>query len=216
MSRSIRGSSEFDESASFEDSIDDGFCEVGIVKHLGPRSKGLVGGEDHRSFLEIAAVDDLEEDVRGVLRVGEVTDLVDDEDASVGVGLERGAESAFARGFREFFDQVVGFTEEGGRAVLNGPVRDRDGEVGLPDAGRAAEDQVTCFADQLGSEEGPEQRPFHRGLKGEIEVLESGEEREARPVDRAPDAGLSAMMTIGPNDPSLPGSRTLCVPDGAS
>ena len=39
----------------------------------------LVGGEDHRAPFDMPFVDDVEQHVRGVVAVGEVADLVDDQ-----------------------------------------------------------------------------------------------------------------------------------------
>ncbi len=45
-----------------------------------PAFGSLVGGEDHGAPSDVALVDDVEEDVGGVIAVGEITDFVDDED----------------------------------------------------------------------------------------------------------------------------------------
>ena len=54
---------ESDDSASFEDSVDDGAGEVVIVKDIAPFRQRLVGGEDHGFVPAMAFVDDVEQDV---------------------------------------------------------------------------------------------------------------------------------------------------------
>jgi hypothetical protein len=82
----------------FEGSVDDGLGEVTVVEDIAPLGeRRLVGGEDHGLALEGTFVDDVEEDVGGVVAVGEVTDLVDDEHMwldEAGEGLSKLARSA--------------------------------------------------------------------------------------------------------------------------
>ena len=65
--------------SAFENSIDDGLSEVVIVKRLAPTLRMLVGREEHRAASDVSIVDDVVEDVRGVVAVREVASLVDDE-----------------------------------------------------------------------------------------------------------------------------------------
>jgi len=56
------------------------------VEDAAPLREGLVGGEEHGPSVEVAAVLDLEEDIGSLRTVGEVADLVNDEDVGMGVG----------------------------------------------------------------------------------------------------------------------------------
>ena len=122
-----------------EHAIEDGFGEIGIVQHAAPGAERLVGGEDHGPVMQVAVVDDLEEDVGGVRPIAEVADLVDDEHVGMRVAGQDLSEPARGRGRRELVD-------EGGRrrkarfeAVLDGPIGDGDGQVGLAGAAGPAE-----------------------------------------------------------------------------
>jgi len=68
---------EGDEAASFEDAVDDGFGQVGVVKNGTPGSEGLVGSEDHGTLLEMSIVDDVEQDIGSVVAVGKIADFVE-------------------------------------------------------------------------------------------------------------------------------------------
>ncbi len=47
------------------------------MEHLAPPLRVLVRGEQHRAVTDVALVDDVVEDVGGVVPVGEVADLRD-------------------------------------------------------------------------------------------------------------------------------------------
>ena len=93
---SQRGSIELEDSPAVQDAVNDRVGEVIVVQHRTPTSRVLVGGEDHRASLDVTLVDDVEEDVRGVVPVGQVADLVDDEDVRTHVHRERLAQSTLA------------------------------------------------------------------------------------------------------------------------
>ena len=71
----VAGALELDMATSFQDAVEDGLGQVGIMEDLAPGGKGLVGGEEDGFALEVAFVDDLEEDVGGVVPETEVADL---------------------------------------------------------------------------------------------------------------------------------------------
>jgi hypothetical protein len=68
---------------ALEDPIDNRLAEIRIVQHLAPRIERLVRGEDHRPPLEVALVDDMKEQIRGVRAVREVSHLIDDQHVRV-------------------------------------------------------------------------------------------------------------------------------------
>jgi len=196
VTSAVGGAFEFEYAAAFEDAVEDGLGEVGVVEDSGPGGEGFVGGDDNRAALEVSLVDDLEEDVGGVEWVGEVAEFVDDEDGGVDVGIEGFGEFALRAGNGESGDEVIGVGEEGVGAVLDGAVGDGDGEVSLAEAGGAAEDEVSTFGEELGAEVRAEEGETDGGLEGEIEVLDGGEEGEASAVDGALDAGLGAVSDL--------------------
>jgi hypothetical protein len=74
-------------------------------------------------------VDDLEEHVGRIGPVREVADLIDHEHVGVYIRSEGVDEPAFAGGGGQLVDELGCAGEAGVVAVLNGPVRDRDGQV---------------------------------------------------------------------------------------
>ena len=59
-----------DEASTFENSIQDGGREVLVVQHPSPLAEWLIRGEDHRSFSQVAIVDDMKQDIGGIGTVG--------------------------------------------------------------------------------------------------------------------------------------------------
>ncbi len=82
--------------------------------------------------MQVAVVDDVEEDVGGIRAVGEVADLVDHEHVRVHVLRERLAQPTEATGGGEIVDEMGGGGEERGGAVLDGAVRDGDRQMRFP------------------------------------------------------------------------------------
>ena len=65
-----------DESSAFQDPIQDGGRQILIVQHLAPRAERFVGGEDRRTLLQVAIVHHMEQNVGGILSMGQVPYLV--------------------------------------------------------------------------------------------------------------------------------------------
>ena len=55
-----------DKASAFQDSIEDGSCQVLVVQHLSPLIERLVGGEDHRPFSEMAIIHHMEQNIGSV------------------------------------------------------------------------------------------------------------------------------------------------------
>jgi len=89
MLRAERRPVECEQAPTFQDAIDDGMREVFIVQDSAPRRHGFVRREDHRALPAMAVVDDVKEHVRGVGAIGEIPDLIDDEDIRMRVRRER-------------------------------------------------------------------------------------------------------------------------------
>ena len=115
------------ESATFEDAVEDGFGEVIFVEHLAPLVEALVGRKDDGAAVEVAAIDDAIEDVGGVIDIGQVADLVDDEDIRVAVGGGGFGEAALAGRADEVVDEGGGGGKAGVEAVVDGAGGDGDG-----------------------------------------------------------------------------------------
>ena len=125
-------------------------------------------------------VDHVIEDVGGVGAVGEVADLVDDEDVGLDEGRERLAHFAFSAGQREVLDELGGGREKGVEAVLHGTVSDRDREVGLASSWLAFEDDGASFGDEVGGEQRAYGGESEGRLVAEVELLDRAQERKRR------------------------------------
>ncbi len=123
---------ELHHASALQDAVDDGGTQIVVVKDRSPLPGMFVGGEDHRAPLEVAFVDDVEQDVGGVGSIGEVTDLIDHQDGGMSVARQSQGELAGAEGGRQFVDELRGCHEEGIEVVLDRAVSDGDREMGLP------------------------------------------------------------------------------------
>jgi len=97
------------------------------MQHAAPCRGLLVGRDEHRAAAQVALIDDLEEAVGGVGAVGQVAELVDDEDGGRDIGFEQFFVVAAAGGGMQVAEQLRGGGEARVEAVLDGLVGDRDG-----------------------------------------------------------------------------------------
>lgn len=65
-----------DDPATFEDAVENGPGEIGVVQDAAPLLERLVDGEDHGAGALVPLVDEMEENVGGAGSVGEISDLV--------------------------------------------------------------------------------------------------------------------------------------------
>ena len=65
------------EASTFQDSIEDGSCQVLVVQHFSPLTEGLVGSKDHRAFFEIAIIHHMEQNIGGVGAIAKIPDFID-------------------------------------------------------------------------------------------------------------------------------------------
>lgn len=187
------GSVEDDEAAVVEDSVEDGLGEVVVVEDAAPLGQGLVGGEDDRLALEVALVDDVVEDIGGVVAEREVADLVDDEDTGSDVALEDLLKVAAVGGDAELLDERGSCCEQRFCAVEDGLVGDGNREVGFAPPGPSLQDQVLAARREFGREVAAHQHLAKAGLVGEVELFDGLQEGKVR-LARAPrDPSLGAM-----------------------
>jgi hypothetical protein len=64
-----------------------------------------------------------------------------------------------------------GGDEAGIEAILDGPIRERDGEMRLAPAGFAHEDEIAALGDEVRGERRTEEREAHRRPPREVEVV---------------------------------------------
>lgn len=188
-----RGAVELEETAPLQNAVDDGVAEVLVVKDLAPSIEGLVGREDHRPLLEMALIDHVVEHVGRVVAVGQVADLVDDEDVRMGVVGHGLAELPLPACDGELLDEGGGRHEVRIEAVLDRAVRDRDGEVSLAATGPALKDEGAPLGHEVGREEGADHRHPDGRLVGEVEVVDGLEEGEPGGAGDLLQSGLLPM-----------------------
>jgi hypothetical protein len=174
-----RGAIELDDPTALQDAVDDGVAEVIVVQHATPLIHRLVRREEHRPPLQVPLVDHVEEHVRGVVAVGEVAHLVDDEDVRVHVAREDFAQATIVARTRQVVDELCCRDEASLEAQLDGTVRDGDGEVRLPAARFAMQHEVVTLGDEVGRQHRAEHREPQRGLQREVVVVHRLQEGEA-------------------------------------
>jgi hypothetical protein len=88
------------------DPIDDRIGQIVVIEHRAPALRMLVRREEHRARLDVPLVDHVEQYVGGGVAVGQIADLVDDEQVRLDIARERLAQTAFAARGREIVDQI--------------------------------------------------------------------------------------------------------------
>ena len=87
-----------DKASTLQDTIQDRGRKVFIVQHLSPFAERLISGKDHRSFSQMAIIDDVKQDVGSILSIGQIADFIDDQDMRMGVGKKRLLQMSFLTG----------------------------------------------------------------------------------------------------------------------
>ena len=193
MLRAHRGPVEAKKSAALEDAIDDRIGEIVVVKDSAPTTRMFIGREDHRATSDVAIVDDVIEDVRGIVAVGEVADFIDDEHVRLDVASERFVHATLATRGRELFDESGSGREERIETVLHRAIRERDGEVCLSTTRLAFENDGATFGDEVGREERADRRESKRGLIAEVEFFDGAKERKRSAADGAHETRAATM-----------------------
>ena len=134
------------------EAVDEGDGAGGVGEDGVPLLEGQVGGEEQGAVL-VAAADELEEEVGGAGVVGEVSDLIDDEQSGPGVVTETPLEGARGLLAVEVEEEVGGGGEEGGVAGKDGLVGDVLGEHGFPEALGTDQDYVLAAGEEVEGED---------------------------------------------------------------
>ena len=129
-----------------EQAIEDRGRDHGIAEHLAPGAETLIAGEDDGPAL-VAARDELEEKVGPLAVNGDVADLVDDEDLGLGQELQAFVPAILRQGLAEGGDLPRGRGEQRAVAVLTCFEPERDGQMGLADAGRTEQEDIVAPLD---------------------------------------------------------------------
>ncbi len=180
-----RRSVEAKEATALEDAVDDGIGEIVVVQDVAPALRVLVGGEDHRPAADVAIVDDVVEDVRGVVAVRDVANLVDDKHVRLHVARDGVVKLALATRGGELLDELRRRDEQRVETVLERAVRDGDRAVRLAAPRLAFEDDRATFGDEVRREQRADRRESERRLIREVELVDGAEERECGSADRS-------------------------------
>jgi hypothetical protein len=91
----------------------------------------------------------MEEHIGSVRPVGQIANLIDDEDVRVRVGCQRFLEASTIAGVREVLDEFCRGGEKSLEAVLDGAVANGHRQMGLPSAGLSVQDQRPPLGDEV-------------------------------------------------------------------
>jgi len=196
MPGSHRGPVQLQKPSALEHAVDDSDGEVVVVQHAAPGAERLIGREEHRPVVLVALVDDVKEHVRSVGAVGQVADLIHDEHVGLRVPGQRLRESTLAESRGQVVDELCRGDEERIKAVLDGAVGDRDGEMGLPAARLAHQDEIAHLCHEVWRQGGAEERKSDSRLIGEVEVIDGLEEGKACATRKRLQTRLLAMSDL--------------------
>src|SRR3954451_7731040 len=124
-----------------DEPVDRGERHGGVREDLAPFSKGLVGRDQDGTTL-VAGADQLEQDACFGLVLGDVGEVVEDQEVEAVEPVEGGFEGELAAGDLELLDEIGGPREEDLPAVLDEREADGRGQVALSSARRPEEEQV--------------------------------------------------------------------------
>ena len=130
-----------------QDPVQDGRGDHGIAEDLVPLREAPVRGQDQRALF-VPPRDELEEQMRAVPVDRDVADLVDDQELGLAVELQPLLDPVLGVGLGQRGDERHGLGEVGPVAFGDRLDAQGDRQMGLPDAGRAEEDDVLAVGDE--------------------------------------------------------------------
>lgn len=184
-----------------EQPVEDRARQHGVPERLAPFCQGLVRRDDGRRAL-VSPGDQPEEQVAALRVEGQEADLVDDEEPVSAEILEPLLEAVLHPRPLELEHQVRAGDEVRRHPLLRRRDPDRRGQVGLPDAGRADEDDVLGLLEEAEVGQVLHLPLANRRLEREVEVrhlLPEGEVRlpdasGGRPLPLRPDLDLAQLV----------------------
>src|SRR5439155_11139049 len=123
-----------------DEAIDRGERHCGIGKDLSPFAERLVGGDEHGPAL-VASADQLEQYTGLGLVLGDVGEVVEDQQVEAVEPVDCGFEVKLAARDLELLHQIGRPSEENLPAVLDQGQADRGSQVALSAAGRSEQQQ---------------------------------------------------------------------------
>ncbi len=150
-----------------------------IPEHAAPLPEGEVGGDDERDAL-VELADQVEEQRPAVLGEGKIAELIEDDEVLVEESCSEAAGFAFAFFGIELVDEIDDAEEAHPLALGDRVATEGGGEVRLPGAGAADEDDVAGGGEIFPGIELADLRLAHHRLPEvkAIEITRHGEVRE--------------------------------------
>ncbi len=119
-----------------DEAVDRGERHGGIGEDLSPFAEGLIGGDQHRAPL-VAGADEFEQHARLGLVLGDIGEVVEDQQVEAIESVDGGFETEFAARDLKLLDEIGGASEENPPTVLDKGEADCRGEMALSATGRA-------------------------------------------------------------------------------
>src|ERR1035441_3659152 len=206
----VGGAVDADDDASVQEAVQGGRGEHGVAEPLGPGRDADVGRGDDAA-LEVAGVDDLEEQGPGFLVQDPVAQLVDHEQPGRGEEPEAGGEAVLGDRAAEPADEVLAGGEQDLVAGLGGGAGQRDRQHGLAGSRGPYEDDAGGLVDEAEGGEVADEGLVGAWLGGEVVVLDPPGGRQGGPVEAGGElaglggGGLGAHELVeGVQDGQLP------------
>ena len=176
-----------------EQPVEDGGSEGGVVvEDFRPFSVDAIGRDDGGAAL-ISLADDLEQQVGTGFVDGEVSELVEYEHTRLDVAVEALLEAADGLGSGEGVDDVDGAGEQHGVALFAGTPGECDGQVRLPQADPADEDDVAGLLDEVQAEQVHHLLSVDPFRPGPVEGIEGFVDGESGEADAPGDGAVAAL-----------------------
>ena len=158
-----------------------------------PGSEGLVGGDEEGAVF-VAGGDEFEEDAGLGLILGDIGEVVEDEELESVEASEQVGEGEVASGALHLLHEVGGAGEEDAVTVFDEGASDGGGEVAFAGAGGSEEEEVGASGEPaVSGGEGHDLGLGEHGDGGELEVGEGFAGEQACVVEVAFDAASGAL-----------------------
>ena len=180
-----------DDGGVMEEAVEDGPRGGDVLEEFSPVLERAVAGHDGGAGF-VAAHDDLEQVLPGVLGQGAQTHVVDDQEVGLDVLLEHAI--ALLEGIvgQEVADQVKDRAVADDEALLDRLIPDGLGEHGFADARRADEQNVGFCSNEVAGSQFVDLLLGDRGIEAPFKLVERLEGAEVRHLDPALDLALQA------------------------
>jgi len=197
-----------DELAAVDESIDERDNGGGVGKDFSPLAKHLIGGDQQRAF-EVAAGDDLEEQVGVAGVIGEIAELVEDEQLWLAEDSELALQACRSVLVGEGIEHFGGGEEADGGAGEDGLMSEIAGDERLADAVGSDEDDVGSGVEPFESEEIFDLIAIDLGGPGPVEIGERFEGADACPAQPSFEASFCALLLFPGEKLRQPGLASL-------